>query len=212
MAEKFGAEGFVVALVARSADKLAQGVKSLAAKGIKAAGFPADLGDPEAVRALVAKVRAELGPVTVVHWNAYAGDAGDLLVAKPEELRRAFDVAVTGLLTAVQASLPDMKAQKDAAVLVTNGGFGLVDPKVDAFGVQANAMGLSVANAAKHKMVGLLAHKLKGDGIYVGEVMVLGIIKGTAWDRGEATLEASTVANKFWELYQAKTEIRARLG
>jgi NAD(P)-dependent dehydrogenase (short-subunit alcohol dehydrogenase family) len=164
------------------------------------------------VSALIESVRAQLGPVTVLHWNAYAGDAGDLLTADPAALRRVFDVAVTGLLTAVQRALPDLKQQKESAVLVTNGGFGLFDPKVDAFAVRVNAMGLSVANSAKHKLVGLLAEKLKSDGIYVGELMVLGTVKGTAWDTGNGTLDASVVANKFWDMYRARTEIRAQIA
>jgi short-subunit dehydrogenase len=212
VAEKFGAEGFGVALVARNAERLSAGVKALEAKGVKAAAFPTDLGDLPAVSRLIGSVRAALGPVTVVHWNAYAAEAGDLLTADSAALQRALNVSVGGLLVAVQDALPDLKKEKDAAVLVTNGGFGVIDPKVDAFAVQINAMGVALANAAKHKLVGLLSEKLKSDGIYVGEVMVMGTVKGTAWDSGGATLEASTIANKFWEMYRARTELRAQIA
>ena len=44
----------------------------------------------------------------------------------------------------------------------------------------------------------------KGDGVYVGEVVVTGLVKGTAFDSGNATLEASTIAEKFWQLYQTR--------
>ena len=212
VAEKFAAEGFSVALVARNAERLSTGVKALRAKGAKAAAFPSDLGDPVAVRALVGSVRAELGPITVLHWNAYASDAGDLLTADTAALHRVFDVAVSGLLAAIQEALPDLKKEKESAVLVTNGSFGLFDPKVDAFAVQANAMGLALANSAKHKLVGLLAEKLKPEGVYVGELMVLGTVKGTAWDSGNATLEASAIATKFWEIYRARTEVKAQIA
>lgn len=212
VAQKFGAEGFSVALAARNAERLSAGVKALESKGVKAAAFPTDLGDPAAVRKLMGSARAALGPVTVLHWNAYAGEAGDLLKADTAAMHRALDIAVGNLVIAVQEALPDLKKEKDAAILVTNGGFAVIDPKVDAFAVQIGAMGLCVANAAKHKLVGLLAEKLRGDGIYVGEVMVMGIVKGTAFDSGGASIEASAVANKFWELYKARTEIRARIG
>jgi NAD(P)-dependent dehydrogenase (short-subunit alcohol dehydrogenase family) len=212
VAEKFGAEGFSVALVARNAERLSAGVKALEARGVKAAAFPTDLGDPAAVRKLVESVRAALGPITVLQWNAYAGDAGDLLTADTAALHRVFDVAVSGLLAAIQEALPDLKKEKEPAILVTNGGFGLFDPQVEAFAVQVNAMGLSIANSAKHKLVGLLAEKLKPDGIYVGEVMVLGTVKGTAWDFGNATLEPAAIANKFWEIYRARTEVRAQIA
>jgi NADP-dependent 3-hydroxy acid dehydrogenase YdfG len=212
VAEKFGAEGFSLALAARSADKLEAGVKALQAKGIKAVGFPTDLSDPNAVRGLVEKARASLGPITIVQWTAYSGSAGDLLTADAVAIRNALDISVTGLVAAVQAALPDLKKEKNAAVLVTNGGLGFFDPKVDVMAVQYNAMGLAVANAAKHKLVGLLSAKLTGDGVYVGEVMVTGSVKGTAFDSGHATIEPSAVAAKFWELYNQRTTVTANVS
>src|SRR5690606_25813453 len=122
VADRFGAEGFSVALVARNAERLGRAVEALQAKGVKAAAFPTDLGDPAAVRQLAQRVRAELGPITALHWNAYAGGAGDLLSADVAELRRALDVAVVGLVVLVQEALPDLKQQPGSAILVTNGG------------------------------------------------------------------------------------------
>jgi NADP-dependent 3-hydroxy acid dehydrogenase YdfG len=213
VAEKFGSSGFSVALVARSEEKLAAGVKALKAKGIEAAAFPSDAADPAAIRAVVGKARAALGPITVLQWNAYGGDrAGDLVTADAASLHSVFDVAVVGLLAAVQEALPDLKKTKDGAVLITNGAFGELDPQIDQFAVHANAMGLALGNAAKHKLVGLLAQRLKGDGVYVGEVMVAGTIKGTRWDTGQANLDGRTIASKFWDLYQARGDIQARVS
>ena len=62
VAEKFGAAGFSVALVARNEKRLAAGVQALKAKGITAGSFPADAADPVAIRAAIARARAELGP------------------------------------------------------------------------------------------------------------------------------------------------------
>lgn len=212
LAEKFGAQGFAVALVARNAEKLQAGVQDLEAKGIRAAAFPTDLGDVSKASALVDAVRQKLGPVTVVEWNAYHAGAGDLTSADPNELGPVLHVAVTGLLAVVQAALPDLRKQSGAAVLVTNGGLGLLDAQVDAMAVGWNAGGLAIANAAKHKLVRLLSHKLKGDGIYVGEVMVLAPVKGTLWDDGSAKLEATNVAAKFWEIYSAREPLSTTVG
>jgi NAD(P)-dependent dehydrogenase (short-subunit alcohol dehydrogenase family) len=212
VAQKFGAEGFAVALVGRSADKLAAGVKVLEDSGVSAAAFPADLGDPASAREMVTKVRGALGPITVLLWTAYNGGAGDLTTADPAAIRGVLDVGITGFLAAVQEALPDLRKASAAAVLVTNGGLGYFDPKADAGGVQWNAMGLSVANAAKHKLVGLLSVKLAPDKVYVGEVMVLGSIKGSAFDSGQATIEAATVAGKFWEIYQARGAVTTEVG
>jgi hypothetical protein len=95
---------------------------------------------------------------------------------------------------------------------VTNGGLGTIDAKVDAGGVQWNAMGLSVVNAAKNKLVGLLSQKLAPDKIYVGQLTVLGSVKGGPFDDGHATLEPATIAGKFWDLYRARGEVRAEIG
>jgi len=212
VAEKFGREGFAVALVARHAAKLAAGVKALEAKGIKAAACKADASDPAQVRGAIAKARA-LGPIGALHWNAFDnGIGGDLMVTDPTAVRGAFDVAIVGLLAAVQEALPDLKAAKDGAVLVTNGAFGENNPAIDAIAGRMKVMGLALANAAKHKLVGLLSQALSGDGVYVGEVMVAGLVKGTASDSGGATIQASTIADTFWKLYQGRSDTRARVA
>ncbi len=213
VAEKFGSCGFSVALVARREERVVAGVKALQAKGVQAAAFAADAGDPAAIRSAIAKARTALGPITVVQWNAYGGaQAGDIVTADPAAVRSVFDVAVVGLLAAVQEALPDLKKTKEGAILVTNGAFGELSAQMDEFAVRSGSMGLALANAAKHKLVGLLAQRLKGDGVYVGEVMVAGTVKGTAWDQGQASLESTAIANKFWELYQARGEARARVS
>lgn len=210
VAEKFGAAGFSVALVARTADKVASGVKQLEAKGISSAAFTADLGDAAAVRALVEDVQKKLPTITALHWNAYSSAAGDLLTADAKELHQAYDVALTGLVVAVQAALPDLKSQQ-GAVLVTNGGLGANDPGANDAAIGWNAMGLALTNAAKHKLVGILARRLQKENVYVGQVTVSGIVKGTSWDDGTSTLEASSIAAKFWELYEARKETYATL-
>jgi NADP-dependent 3-hydroxy acid dehydrogenase YdfG len=212
VAEKFGAEGFSVALVARNEERLAAGVRALQGKGVAAAAFPADAADPAAMRAAIGKARAELGPITVIHWNAFGGaEVGDLVTADPAAVWGVFDVAVVGLLAAVQEALTDLKGAKEGAVLVTNGAFGDISPQMDALANSLKSAGVALANAAKHKLVGLLAARLKDDGVYVGEVMVAGVVKGTAWDNGQG-IENSAIANKFWELYQARDGIRARIS
>jgi NADP-dependent 3-hydroxy acid dehydrogenase YdfG len=200
VASKFGAQGFQVALVARSADKLDKARRELQAAGIKAAAFATDLSDPQAAKGLVKRVTDQLGPVSAIHWNAYAQVAGDIMAADATVLGTMFELSVTSLVLTVQEALADLKAAK-GAVLVTNGGLALYDQKVNVQAVEWGAMGLAIACAAKHKLVGLLSEKLRADGITVGEVVVLGSVKGGAFDTGSATIEPGTVADKFWELY-----------
>jgi len=202
VAKKFGAEGFAVALVARTESRVDAGADAIAKSGAACAGFSADLSDPKSVKAVVASAREKFGPITVVHWNAYGGGAGDLTTADASEIRAQLDVAVVGLVAAVQASLADFDAQKkEAAVLVTGGGLNAYNEQVDAMAAQWGSMGLAIAKAAQHKTAGLLHAKLKERGVYVGEIVVNGLVKGTAFDRGNATLDPLAIGEKFWELY-----------
>jgi NADP-dependent 3-hydroxy acid dehydrogenase YdfG len=214
VAERFGATGFAVALVARRAASLAAGVQALTAKGITADGFAADAGDPRSIRAAIVKARAALGPVGVLHWNAYGGGGlGDLLTVDPATASTLLDVALVGLLSAVQETFEDLKADGKGAVLVTNGAFGELNPSIDALALAVGAVGVSIANAAKAKAVGLLSARLKNEGIFLGEVTVAGVVKGTGPDApGLPTIKAEDVAEAFWRLYETRDPVRIRLG
>jgi short-subunit dehydrogenase len=211
VAEKFGAAGHPVALVGRSEDRLVAGAKELAAKGIKAAAIRGDASDPVSIRNAVKQAHDKLGPVGVLHWNAYGGDAGNLATANVEQLKSIFDVAIIGLVSAVQEATPDLRSTK-GSVLVTNGAFGDITPQIDQVAVSLGYAGLALANTAKHRLVGLLSETLKADGIYVGEVVVAGQIKGTAWDKGQATLSGSQIADRFWELHTERKEQSVRVA
>jgi short-subunit dehydrogenase len=212
VAEKFGAEGFSVALVGRSEDRLAAGAQALKAKGINAIAVPADAADAVSIRGAIAKARTELGAITAIHWNAYGGaEAGDFVTGDPAAVKSVFDIGIVGLLAAVQEALPDLKAAGDGAVLVTNGAFGNLAPSMDALAVQMNVMGVALGNAAKAKLVGLLAARLKDDGVYVGEVTIAGAVKGTAW-AGDGGIEGARIAGEFWRLYQGRDENRAMVS
>lgn len=205
VARRFGREGHAVALVARNADRVKAAAEALAKEGITAGAFPTDLSQPDLVRGMIRDVKRTLGPIGVVHWNAYAFGAGDLTKDAVESLDPVLHVSVHGLIAATQEALPDLEAQK-GSVLVTGGGFAFYDPRVDGFAVQIGAMGLAIGKAAQHKTAGLLHVALAPRGVYVGEVVVVGSVKGTTFDRGQATLEASTVAQRFWDLHTSRTE------
>ena len=85
-------------------------------------------------------------------------------------------------------------------------------PALAAILLNVSASWLGLGNAAKMKLTRLLAERLRGDGIHVGEVMITGLVKGTAWDDGSATIEPDAVAAAFWDLYakRASTSITVR--
>jgi NAD(P)-dependent dehydrogenase (short-subunit alcohol dehydrogenase family) len=177
---------------------LAAGVEALKAKGITAAAFPADATDSVAVRSAITKARAKLGQVSVVHWNASSRHGlGDLLAVDPMSVKSLFDVAIVGLLSAVQDVLPDLKAALEGAVLVTNGALGDLNPLVDGFAT-LKAEAVAIGNAAKAKPVGLLAARLKDEGVYVGEVTIAGGVRVTGPESpGVPMVEGKAIADAF---------------
>ncbi|MBN8610048.1 MAG: SDR family NAD(P)-dependent oxidoreductase [Deltaproteobacteria bacterium] len=205
VARRFGKEGYAVALVARNADRVTAAAEALTKEGITARAFPTDLGQLDMVRGMIRDVKKALGPTTVIHWNALSFGASDLTKDAVESLDAVLHVSVHGMIAATQEALPDLEAAK-GSLLVTGGGFCFYDPKVDGFAVQVGAMGVAIGKAAQHKATGLLHVALAPRGVYVGEVVVMGSVKGTPWDQGQATLEASTVAQRFWDLHTSRAE------
>ena len=137
--------------------------------------------------------------------------ACDLLTASPDELKAVFDVSVQGLVASVQEALADLKAAK-GSVLVTGGGLCNYVDAVDAMAVSWGAMGLAIGKASQHKTVGLLRARLDKEGVYVGEVVVNGMVKGTAFDQGNATLEPSEIAERFWTLHDKRDAYSVPFG
>ena len=101
--------------------------------------------------------------------------------------------------------MDDLRQQR-GAVLVTGGALALYDTSVDAFATKWKLASLAISKAAQHKLVGLLSQTLSAEGIYVGEVVVKGTVKGSAFDTGGGNLEAGAISEKFWELF-SKREI-----
>jgi len=74
-AQRFAREGYTIALVGRSTERLADGVARFKADGIVATAYEADASDPALVREAVARIRKELGPISAVLWTAFRGGA-----------------------------------------------------------------------------------------------------------------------------------------
>lgn len=210
-AERFGREGYSLALVGRNPERLADGVRSLTAAGFDARAYRSDASDAAVIRRTIAEIREDSGSISALLWTAFrSGDVRDVLQARPEDVERAFDVGVTGLLACVQATVDDLKSAPGAAVLVANGAVGENTAEADGFAKQLGIDGVGLENAAKSKLVGILAERLREFDIYVGEVTIAGSVKGTA--TGSATaIDPSEIAERFWSLAQNRDQTRVRL-
>ncbi|MCU0267642.1 MAG: SDR family oxidoreductase [Acidimicrobiales bacterium] len=157
-------QGARVAAVDVQAERLAAEVGEITATGATAVALPADLSDRDAVTAVVAQARRELGPVDILVNNAG--------VALPTELGsadylaswdRTFAVNLTAYVVALRACLEDL----------VRDGEGRVVNVASTEGVGATAYN-SAYVAAKHGVVGLTraaAVELGPTGVRVNAVL-----------------------------------------
>jgi NAD(P)-dependent dehydrogenase (short-subunit alcohol dehydrogenase family) len=206
VAEKFGREGFQVGLVSRNVERLKDFGSKLAAQGIEAASFPADVTDEATFTATLAEIGDRFGGLDVVEYGPVA--TGDTL-ATPRDVTPAnaqlhFDYAVKGAITAVRAVLPDMLVRGEGALLFSTAVSALIPvPFTANFGISAFGLRSYVHN---------LNRDLAKDGVYAGLVMIGGRIYSDYTPREEGTsalgtLPASDVADVFFDLYTKRDRV-----
>jgi len=185
VAERFAGEGCRIGLIARNAANLEDLAASLRARGVMAAIAAADAGDEVSLRAALGSVVAQLGPATVLVYNAVASNAGPPSQVSPEDLNADFRVNVTGAVTAVQTVLPAMKAAGSGAILLTGGGLGLHP--------NAQVASLSLGKTGVRCLAFMLAQELRNTGIRVATITISGYIQaGTHFD-------PSRIADVYWQ-------------
>jgi len=119
--------GAAVAGLARSADRLAAVMEEVAAAtGARTLAVAADVTDPVAVQVAVARVTAELGPVTLLVNNAGLVDAAEvpLWKADPEQWWRVVESQVRGPFLLSRAVVPGMIAAGGGRVIGLGSGLG----------------------------------------------------------------------------------------
>lgn len=165
IAEAIGAEGGAVAIFDTNADAVSAGVAHLEGKGLRAAGFTADVRSADQVQAAVAATAAELGAPTIL-IAAAGGSLGtprDLEDISPEDLDLVIDVNIKGTYHCAAAVVPFMKAAGGGAIVTFSSIGGRSTSPVT---------GIPYA-AAKSGILGLtrrLAREVGPDGIRVNAI------------------------------------------
>lgn len=120
IAELFAEEGANVAICARNPDQVAETVKALEAKGVKAFGRSVDIGDGPALKAFVTAAGEALGGIHVLVSNASA-----LVQGNGEDAWKAmFEIDIMGAVRSFEAARPFLEKagaeSGDAAFLITS--------------------------------------------------------------------------------------------
>jgi short-subunit dehydrogenase len=199
----FAKEGFSFALLSRNQAKLDKAVDDYAKEGITAKGYAVDLGEHKEVASVIARVHDDLGAVEVLVWNAVAGLA-NIAKGSPEVFVNELKIGIGGLQAATQAALEDLKATK-GSIFVSGGGYGLdIDPIHDLVAAHGVAS-LAINKAAQRKWAAVAHRELKELGVYVAEISIQNIVKGTQFDpKGTSNLSPETVGKAFVDAWKSK--------
>ena len=191
IARLFGSRGFDVALIARDRAKLDALAEGLAADGITAQGFTADVTDRPSLVAAFDQVKARLGHIDVLEYSPATREvemAGPL-EATPDNTQGQIEYYLYGAMTAAAQVLPAMRQAGAGTLLFTTGG-GSITPHP--------AMGnINAASAALRNWVLNLNQVLDGSGVHAAHMAI------SAWiGSGPPEAEPDAIASTYWDLHE----------
>jgi short-subunit dehydrogenase len=187
-AKVFAQHGHPLALIARSADKVAAAVEALAAQGVTATGHVADAGDDDALLEAIGEARAAHGDPQVLLYNAAFWRPGPVLALSTDDLLADFRTCVAGALTAARAIAPAMIAARGGSLLFTGGGLALYP--------SPEAPSLSIGKASIRSLALMLAAELAPQGVRVGTVTIAGTVSE------DGTLNPARIGEAFLALHR----------
>ncbi|MFE7798425.1 SDR family NAD(P)-dependent oxidoreductase [Nocardia sp. NPDC057440] len=217
---RFGREGFRVAVIGRNPDKAARHVEELAAEGIEAAAFPADLTDEAQLRGVVDDITGTFGQIDV----ALHGAAADMTDRTPTTL----DVDAAALRVPLELKLysPIWMARALAPAMVERGAGTLLfsSGSSDRY-VLPYLSNFGVILGAQRTYIRQLDVELAGTGVYVG-LLNIGVLIGNS--KAErivdehpelvppgveiARMGNDELGEHYWRMYTERTEVEVEVG
>jgi short-subunit dehydrogenase len=209
VARRFGREGFRVALVARSRERLDGMARELAADGVDAAGFQADIADRAAALRAADRIEARFGAIDVLEYSPTPGrlftsplEVDVATVTPLLELYLLTPIALAGRL------LPGMRERGDGALLSAMG----ASAKYPIPQLAAGGIALSGLRSYLHT----LNSALSGTGVYAGTLLIGATIENSKTHRGTAlaiggrplaVVPAGDLADHLWDMYTKRDRV-----
>ncbi len=163
VAEALAAEGMDLVMCGRREGPLDEARRSLERFGVRVVAVPADLSDPDEVRAVVDAAHDAFGRVDVLVTNTGGPPAGPFEVHTPEDWETAVRQNLFSVLNLVRGVLPGMRER----------GWGRII-NVTSIAVKQPSDNLILSNAVRAAVTGFartLATETAMDGITVNNVM-----------------------------------------
>ncbi|MBP1300393.1 MULTISPECIES: SDR family oxidoreductase [unclassified Curtobacterium] len=205
IARTFGHEGFSVALVSRTQEKLDRLAAQLGEEGITAAGFAADVTDRPSLTAALGAATEHFGSVDVLEYSPADTTGGALAPADvrsttPDNVQPQIEYSLYGGMSAVEAVLPAMRAAGAGTIIVTTGA-GSVRP-APMFG------NVTVGGAALRNWALNLGAALDADdtGVHVAHVAIgVWVTDSKPADHHVPSLSPSEIAPRYWDLHTGRS-------
>ncbi|QLH24943.1 2,3-dihydro-2,3-dihydroxybenzoate dehydrogenase [Streptomyces sp. Rer75] len=121
--------GTLVAAVDKDADRLTDLVEKMAADGLTAAAFPADVTDSGRINAVVDRIETELGAVDLLVNAAGVMRAGSALEMSDLDWRAIFSINLDGVFHCSRAVASRMKERGEGAIVTVASNAGRI-PRV----------------------------------------------------------------------------------
>src|SRR4051794_12324301 len=166
----FGGHGFDVALIARSKRRLDELTEELAAQGVTAAGFPADVTDHSALTAALDGVGRRFGGIHVLHFSSPGAGTSETLRSTGaldvtvDNLRPQIEGICYSAITATRAVLPAMLAAGTGTLMYTTGASSVTLAPV--------FVSAGIAGAGLRKWVLTLNAALADKGVYACHIAI----------------------------------------
>ena len=164
IARKFAQSGYKVALLARTPEFITQ----LAAELTNTIALTCDITQEQDVIATFAQIRAELGEVSCLIYNAGAGSWGTVEEITPEVFEANWKVNTLGALLASQQVIPDMKAKGSGNIVF----IGATASRRGG----AKTAAFSPAKAAQRTLAESMARHLWPFGVHIALLIIDGIV------------------------------------
>ena len=117
IAEGMAKCGATVCFNCSNEGSLEKGLAAYKAAGIDAHGYVADVTDEAAVNAMIAQIKAEVGPVDILVNNAGLMKRVPMIEMSHTDFLRVIDVHVGGAFNCSKAVLPDMIAKREGKII-----------------------------------------------------------------------------------------------
>ncbi|MFJ8600207.1 SDR family NAD(P)-dependent oxidoreductase [Streptomyces shenzhenensis] len=196
IARTFGSNGFDVALISRNREKLDGLVGTLAAEGITAGAFPADVLDRDALTQALKDAAARFGRIDVLEYSPVGTLGSTVLVTpaetEPSHVQYEMEFQLYGAITATQAVLPTMREAGTGTLLYTTGA-GSIDPVPQVGNVNAAAAALRNWAINLHK-------ELDGTGVQAAHVGI-DVSIGSAVIPGVPVAQPEQISPVYWDLH-----------